>query len=100
DKLISSMNKKYFVAYSLYQFLYPDSEEWNDNTVYFKNELINLFHWAEEEEKKELYISSAKIVSETHINHRVTFNVLTTIYEDREKRIANMDYFNQFDNSR
>ncbi|UUI04344.1 hypothetical protein NP439_06740 [Oceanobacillus jeddahense] len=99
DKLISSMNKKYFVAYSLYQLFYPDSEEWNDNTVYFKNKLINVFDWAEEEEKKELYISSAKIVSETRINHRVTFKVLTTIYEDREKQIANMDYFNQFDNS-
>ncbi|WP_157037099.1 hypothetical protein [Oceanobacillus jeddahense] len=50
-----------------------------------------VFDGAEEEEKKELYISSAKIVSETRINHRVTFKVLTTIYEDREKQIANND---------
>ncbi|WP_440896736.1 hypothetical protein ACS127_01605 [Amphibacillus sp. Q70] len=99
EKLISSMNKKYFVAYSLYQLLYPDNGGWNDNTVYFKNKLIDVFYWTEEE-KKELYISSAKIVAETHINHRVTFKVLMTIYKDREKQIANMDYFNQFDYSR
>ncbi|MBD1223582.1 hypothetical protein [Virgibacillus halodenitrificans] len=99
EKLISSMNKKYFVAYSLYQLFYPDSEEWNDNTLYFKRKLIRVFNCAEEEEKKELYISSAKIVAKTHINHRVTFKVLTTIYKDREKQIANMDYYNQFDYS-
>src|SRR5699024_2618930 len=65
EKLISSMNKKYFVAYSLYQLLYPDSEEWNDNTVYFKRKLIRIFNYTQKEEKKDLYISSAKIVAKT-----------------------------------
>src|SRR5699024_6327826 len=91
---------KYFVAYSLYQLLYPDSEEWNDNTVYFKRKLIRIFNYTQKEEKKDLYISSAKIVAKTHINHRVTFKVLTTIYQDRKKQIADMNYFDQFNYSR
>lgn len=100
EKLVSSMNKEYLVAYSLYQLFYPANEKWNDNTLYFKRKLIDTFHWAEEDEKKELYFSSAKIVAQTHINHRITFKVLTTIYTDRGKQIENMDYYDQFDYSR
>ncbi|KIZ52508.1 hypothetical protein UM92_17065, partial [Bacillus safensis] len=100
EKLIFSMNKEYLVAYSLYQLLHPASGKWDDNTLYFKRKLIDAFHWAEEDEKKELYFSSAKIVAQTHINHRITFKVLTTIYTDREKQIENMDYYDQFDYSR
>src|SRR5699024_3621078 len=67
---------------------------------YFKNKLISVFDWAEEDEKEELYISSAKIVEKTHINHIASYKVLTTIYQDRAKQIANMDYFNKFNSSR
>ncbi|WP_426578936.1 hypothetical protein P5490_000985 [Bacillus altitudinis] len=100
EKLISLLNKEYLIAYSLYQLLYPANEKWNDNTLYFKRKLIDAFHWAEEDEKKNLYFSSAKIVAQTHINHRITFKVLTTIYTDREKQIENMDYYDQFAYSR
>lgn len=99
EKLISSMNKEYIVAYSLYQLFYPANEKWNDNTLYFKRKLIDAFYWPEEDKKKELYFSSAKIVAQTHINHRITFKVLTTIYTDRGKQIENMDYYDQFDYS-
>ncbi|TKI22522.1 hypothetical protein FCO27_15800 [Bacillus pumilus] len=100
ENLIFSMNKEYLVAYSLYQLFYPASEKWNGNTLYFKRKLIDAFHWAEEDEKKELYFSSAKIVGKIQNNHRITFKVLKTIYEDREKQIENMDYYDQFTYSR
>lgn len=100
EKLIFSMNKEYLVAYSLYQLLYPTSEKWNDNTLYFKRKLIDSFNWAEDDKKKELYFSSAKIVEKIQNNHRITFKVLKTIYEDREKQIGNMEYYDQFNYSR
>lgn len=97
--LVSSMNKEHRVAYYLYQIFYPDSS-WTRNNIFFQKKLKDIFQFLLEEEGKELYTSAAKIVVGTHIKHRVTFNVLTIIYNDREKVIDSMLYFAQFECSR
>lgn len=98
-KLIQSMDREHRVAYSLYQLFYPTRDAWDSNTIFFKNEIEKEFIWLEGSEGDTLFYSSAKIVSGTHIKHRVTFKVLKTIYDDRDEIISDMSYFSQFDYS-
>lgn len=98
-ELVFSMNKKYRVAYYLYQIFYPDSG-WTKNTVFFQEKLKNIFQFTIDDEGKNLYSAAAVVVAKTHINHRITFNMLMTIFNDRSKKISSMAYFDQFKNSR
>lgn len=99
-KLIQSMDKEHRVAYSLYQLFYPSRDEWDSNTMFFKNEIEKEFKWLEDSKGETLFFSAAEKVSSTHINHRVTFKVLKTIYDDKDNKISDMSYFSQFDYSR
>ncbi|MGL9730586.1 hypothetical protein [Enterococcus sp. DIV0756] len=99
-KIIESMNAVHFVAYSLYQLFYPNDHDWKENAVYFKNKLESKFDRYDENENEQLYRAAAKKIATTHINHRITFDILMTIFKDRKKQITNVDYFDQFQYSR
>ncbi|MBO0409923.1 hypothetical protein JZO81_02580 [Enterococcus hulanensis] len=98
-ELVFSMNKKYRVAYYLYQIFYPDSG-WTKNIMFFQEKLKDIFYFNLGDEGKDLYSSAAAVVDKTHINHRITFKMLMTIFNDRNKRISSMSYFDQFEYSR
>ena len=93
--LVFSMNKKYRVAYYLYQIFYPDSG-WTKNIIFFQEKLKDIFYFKLDDEGKDLYSSAAAVVDKTHINHRITFKILMTIFNDRSKSISSMSYFDQF----
>ncbi|MBO0431327.1 hypothetical protein [Enterococcus sp. DIV0660C] len=93
--LVFSMNKKYRVAYYLYQIFYPDSG-WTKNIMFFQEKLKDIFYFKLGDEGKDLYSSAAAVVDKTHINHRITFKMLMTIFNDRSKSISSMSYFDQF----
>ncbi|UQZ75708.1 hypothetical protein C2I17_14745 [Niallia circulans] len=98
-KLILTMDKESLVAYLMYQLLYPDVDKWNSNVIFYKEQLEFAFKFLENDKQEQLYLSAAEKVSNTHIDHRLTYEVLKNLFYSRKKKITAINYFDQFNYS-
>ena len=95
QKLILSMNEEYRLAFMLYQLIYTDYTQWDDNIEFYDTEIKKIMRC---DEKKQSYLfeqAKEKILS-TNIRYRITNELLDSLWTKRKEKITDFYWFNQF----
>ena len=95
QNLILSMNEKYRLPFMLYQLLYTDDTEWDDNIEFYDAEIKKLMS-CDEEQQNYLFYQAKEIISSTNISHRITDKLLDKLWTKRNEKITDFYWFNQF----
>ena len=95
QNLILSMNEKYRLPFMLYQLLYTDDTEWDDNIEFYDAEIKKLMS-CDEEQQNYLFYQAKEIISNTNISHRITDKLLDKLWTKRNEKITDFYWFNQF----
>ena len=95
QNLILSMNEKYRLPFMLYQLLYTDDTEWDDNIEFYDAEIKKLMS-CDEEQQKYLFYQAKEIILSTNISHRITDKLLDKLWTKRNEKITDFYWFNQF----
>ncbi|WP_161980552.1 hypothetical protein [Streptococcus sp. S784/96/1] len=98
--LILSLNEEYRLAFMLYQLLYPDQIQWDDNLEFYDTEIKKIMNYGEQYHDY-LFDQVKKIIaSETNINDCITESFLDKLWETRNETIHNWSWFDQFGSQR
>ena len=89
------MNEKYRLPFMLYQLLYTDDTEWDDNIEFYDAEIKKLMS-CDEEQQNYLFYQAKEIISNTNISHRITDKLLDKLWTKRNEKITDFYWFNQF----
>ena len=92
---ILSMNNEYSLAFMLYQLLYTDYTEWDDNIEFYDAEIKKLMN-CNEEQQNYLFYQAKEIILRTNISHRITDEILDKLWTKRNEKITDFYWFNQF----
>ena len=92
---ILSMNNEYSLAFMLYQLLYTDYTEWDDNIEFYDAEIKKLMS-CDEEQQNYLFYQAKEIILRTNISDRITDEILDKLWTKRNEKITNFSWFNQF----
>jgi len=95
QNLILSMNEEYRLAFMLYQLLYTDYTEWDDNIEFYDAEIKKLMSCGEEQQNY-LFYQAKEIILRTNISHRITDEILDKLWTKRNEKITDFYWFNQF----
>ena len=95
QNLILSMNEKYRLPFMLYQLLYTDDTEWDDNIEFYDAEIKKLMS-CDEEQQNYLFYQAEEIILSTNISHRITDKLLDKLWTKRNEKITDFYWFNQF----
>ena len=95
NKIILSMNNEYSLAFMLYQLLYTDYTEWDDNIEFYDAEIKKLMSCGEEQQNY-LFYQAKEIILRTNISHRITDEILDKLWTKRNEKITDFYWFNQF----
>ncbi|EGR93540.1 MULTISPECIES: hypothetical protein [Streptococcus] len=93
QNLILSMNEEYRLAFMLYQLLYTDYIEWDDNIEFYDAEIKKLMSCGEEQQNY-LFYQAKEIILRTNISHRITDEILDKLWTKRNERITGFYWFN------
>lgn len=93
--IILSMNEEYRLAFMLFQLLYTDSVQFDQNIEFYDCEIREII------ENNDMYhdylFEQAKnIILKTNISHRITSKFLDLLWKTRFDVISDMKWFNQF----
>ena len=89
------MNEEYRLAFMLYQLIYTDYTQWDDNIEFYDTEIKKIMRC---DEKKQSYLfeqAKEKILS-TNIRYRITNELLDSLWTKRKEKITDFYWFNQF----
>ncbi|WP_247952320.1 hypothetical protein [Streptococcus oralis] len=92
---ILSMNNEYSLAFMLYQLLYTDYTEWDDNIEFYDAEIKKLMN-CDEEQQNYLFYQAKDIILRTNISDRITDEILDKLWTKRNEKITGFYWFNQF----
>lgn len=92
---ILSMNEEYRLAFMLYQLLYTDYTEWDDNIEFYDTEIKKLMS-CDEEKQNYLFYQAKEIILRTNIRDRITDGILDKLWTKRNEKIEDFYWFNQF----
>lgn len=95
QNLILSMNEEYRLAFMLYQLLYTDYTEWDDNIEFYDIEIKKLMS-CDEEKQNDLFYQAKEIILRTNIRDRITDEILDKLWTKRNEKITDFYWFNQF----
>ena len=95
NKIILSMNNEYSLAFMLYQLLYTDYTEWDDNIDFYDTEIKKLMS-CDEEQQNSLFEQAKEKILSTNISHRITDKLLDNLWTKRNEKITDFYWFNQF----
>lgn len=95
QNLILSMNEEYRLAFMLYQLLYTDYTEWDDNIEFYDAEIKKLMSCGKEQQNY-LFYQAKEIILRTNISHRITDEILDKLWTKRNEKITDFYWFNQF----
>lgn len=95
QNLILSMNEKYRLPFMLYQLLYTDNTEWDDNIEFYDTEIKKLMS-CDEKQQNYLFEQAKEIILSTNISHRITDKLLDNLWTKRNEKITDFYWFNQF----
>ena len=95
NKIILSMNNEYSLAFMLYQLLYTDYTEWDDNIEFYDTEIKKLMS-CDEEQQNYLFEQAKEKILSTNISHRITDKLLDNLWTKRNEKITDFYWFNQF----
>lgn len=103
NKVIKCLNDSYYVAYMLYQIMYPGNKGflWKDAFLKFSEDLHEKICFLNDINKLQSTIERAsKILDTTLINHRINSKIILRLFFDSDKCITDSDYFKYFQSSR
>ena len=89
------MNNEYSLAFMLYQLLYTDYTEWDDNIEFYDAEIKKLMS-CDEEQQNYLFYQAKDIILRTNISDRITDEILDKLWTKRNEKITDFYWFNQF----
>ena len=92
---ILSMNEEYRLAFMLYQLLYTDYTEWDDNIEFYDTEIKKLMS-CDEEQQNYLFEQAKEKILSTNISHRITDKLLDNLWTKRNEKITGFYWFKQF----
>lgn len=95
NKIILSMNNEYSLAFMLYQLLYTDYTEWDDNIEFYDTEIKKLMS-CDEEQQNYLFEQAKEKILSTNISHRITDKLLDNLWTKRNEKITDFYWFKQF----
>lgn len=95
NKIILSMNNEYSLAFMLYQLLYTDYTEWDDNIEFYDAEIKKIMR-CDEERQNYLFNQAKEKILSTNISHRITDKLLDNLWTKRKEKITDFYWFNQF----
>ena len=95
QNLILSMNEVYRLAFMLYQLLYTDYTQWDDNIEFYDAEIKKLMS-CDEEQQNYLFCQAKEIILRTNISDRITDEILDKLWTKRNEKIIDFYWFNQF----
>lgn len=98
ENCILSMNNEYSLAFMLYQLLYTDYTEWDDNIEFYDAEIKKLMS-CDEEQQNYLFYQAKEIILRTNISDRITDEILDKLWTKRNEKIIDFYWFNQFGRS-
>lgn len=95
QNLILSMNEEYRLAFMLYQLLYTDRIQWDDNLKFYEIEIKKIMSY-DEQYHDYLFNQSKKIMLTADISHSITERLLDKLWETRNDTIKDFSWFDQF----
>jgi putative membrane protein len=95
QNLLLSMNEEYRLAFMLYQLLYTDHTEWDDNVEFYDAEIKKITR-CDEERQNYLFNQAKEKILSTNISHRITDKLLDNLWTKRKEKITDFYWFNQF----
>ena len=95
NKIILSMNNEYSLAFMLYQLLYTDYTEWDDNIEFYDTEIKKIMRCDEKQQSYLFEQAKDKILS-TNIRYSITNELLDSLWTKRKEKITDFYWFNQF----
>ena len=95
SKVGLSMNNEYSLAFMLYQLLYTDYTEWDDNIEFYDAEIKKIMR-CDEERQNYLFNQAKEKILSTNISHRITDKLLDNLWTKRKEKITDFYWFNQF----
>ncbi len=95
QNLILSMNEEYRLAYMLFQLLYTDHTQWDDNLEFYDTEIKQIMRNNEQYDDY-LFAEAKKILLKTNINRRITESFLDMLWDTRKDIVSDWSWFNQF----
>ena len=95
NKIILSMNNEYSLAFMLYQLLYTDYTEWDDNIDFYDTEIKKIMR-CDEERQNYLFNQAKEKILSTNISHRITDKLFDNLWTKRKEKITGFYWFNQF----
>lgn len=93
--LILSMNEEYCLAFMLYQLLYPDYTQWDNNLKFYDEEVRKIMN-SDERYYDYLFEKAKEIILSTNISHRITEEFLNKLWQTKLDKINSFSWFNQF----
>lgn len=95
NKIILSMNNEYSLAFMLFQLLYTDYTEWDDNIEFYDTEIKKLMS-CDEKQQNYLFEQAKEKILSTNISHRITDKLLDNLWTKRNEKITDFYWFKQF----
>lgn len=95
QNLILSMNEEYRLAFMLYQLIYTDYTQWDDNIEFYDTEIKKLMS-CDEEQQNYLFEQAKEKILSTNISHRITDKLLDSLWTKRNEKITDFYWFKQF----
>ncbi len=93
--IILSMNEEYGLAFMLFQLLYTDHIQWDDNLEFYDTEIKQIMG-SNEHHQDYLFAEAKKILLKTNIRYQITDAFLDRLWNTRKDIISDWSWFNQF----
>ncbi|WP_019791262.1 hypothetical protein [Streptococcus sobrinus] len=87
QNLILSMNEEYRLAYMLFQLLYTDHTQWDDNLEFYDTEIKQIMR-NDEQYDDYLFAEAKKILLKTNINYQITESFLDMLWDTRKDIVS------------
>ncbi len=95
QKLILSMNEEYRLAFMLYQLIYTDYTQWDDNIEFYDTEIKKIMS-CDEKQQNYLFDKAKEKILSTNISRCITDKLLDSLWTKRKDKIMDFYWFHQF----
>ena len=95
QNLILSMDEEYRLAFMLYQLIYTDYTQWDDNIEFYDTEIKKIMR-CDEKQQSYLFEQAKEKILSTNIRYSITNELLDSLWIKRKEKITDFYWFNQF----
>ena len=96
QNLILSMNEEYRLAFMIYQLIYTDNTQWDDNIEFYNTHIKKIMDNYENYQEYLFHKAKNILLRIDDINHLITKEFLDILWNTRNDEITTITWFKQF----